>query len=106
MDLPESFSSWYPENSLTHIMAYLNIQPIEYVAVYVTNLNEGMLTVTNEYGDSDTLTIYGAGANGQVAEFTSESMISNMSITASMSDMAKAGTYEGTIEFQVGLGVK
>lgn len=26
--LPESFSSWYPENSLTPITAYLNIQPM------------------------------------------------------------------------------
>lgn len=86
--------------------SYLNIQPIEYVAVYVTNLTDGMLTVTNEYGDSDTLTIYGADVNGKVAEFTSESMTSNMSITASMNDMAKAGTYKGTIEFQVGLGLK
>lgn len=85
---------------------YLNIQPIEYIAVYITNLNEGMITVTNEYGDSDTLTIYGAESNGKVAEFTSESMTSTTSISASMSDMAKAGTYKGTLEFMVSTGVR
>lgn len=85
---------------------YLNIQPIEYIAVYITNLNEGTITVTNEYGDSDTLTIYGAEVNGKVAEFTSESMTSTTSISASMSDMAKAGTYKGTLEFMVSTGTR
>lgn len=86
--------------------SYLNIQPIEYIAVYITNLNEGTLTVTNEYGNSDTLTIYGAEVNGKVAEFTSESMTSTTSITASMSDTAKAGTYKGVVEFMVSTGVR
>lgn len=93
----------YIADGYTFQAEYMNILPTEQVNVTVTNLVGGELQMTNESGDTLGL-MFNHG--DRVAEFTSDSLVSKLTIYGQCDDMPKAGYYTGVAEFTVDIGLK
>lgn len=85
---------------------YMNILPTQQVNITVTNLVNGRLQMTNESGDTLGLMFNNAPNGDRVAEFTSDSLVSKLTIYGQCDDMPRAGFYTGTAEFVISLGEK
>lgn len=109
-----SYSIYIPETidlgeGYTFQASYLNITDNQQVNVSITNLTSaGYLEMTNDSGNQIYMQLNGIGDYNRVATFTSDSTTSPITIYGQVSEnsYAKAGTYTGTAEFSVSLGIR
>lgn len=109
-----SYSIYIPEtidlrNGYTFTANYLNITDSQQINVTFSNLDSlGYLEMTGESGDTINMQFNGLGEHNRVATFTSGNTTSPIKFYGQVADnsYAKAGTYTGTAEFTVNLGIK
>lgn len=109
-----SYSIYIPETidlgeGYTFQASYLNITDNQQVNVSITNLTSaGYLEMTSDSGNQIYMQLNGIGDYNRVATFTSDSTTSPITIYGQVAEnsYAKAGTYTGTAEFSVSLGIR
>lgn len=96
----------YQDETVTLTAEFVNVRDNEQVNIDVSNLDENhCITLTSE--DGNTMKALYDGDTGHAGVFTNDcNLVSTTSFHFQSNGGNKAGSYSGTVEFTVSLGVK